>query len=146
MKALVQRVSSAEVSVEANKIVGKIGSGYLVLLGIKSDDSKLQATKLAEKLSKLRIMPDEKQKMNRSLLDAGGAVLVVSQFTLYGDTKKGNRPSFVRAAWPDKARELYNAFVEKLTSLGILVETGVFGEYMKINAVLDGPTTILLKT
>ena len=138
-----QRVDQAEVKNEG-KIVGKIKRGLFVLLGVSKGDKEEDALFLAEKLAKLRVMSDEKGKMNLSIKDSEGKVLVVSQFTLYADTKGGNRPSFIKAAEPELALKLYNLFIEKLKNLGIEVETGKFGSYMKISLGLDGPVTIIL--
>jgi D-tyrosyl-tRNA(Tyr) deacylase len=144
MRLVVQRVEKAKViRVSDQKIVGKIGRGLFVLVGFKKGDSEKDAETLAVKLSKLRIMSDKKEKMNLSVNDVGGKILVVSQFTLYADTSGGNRPSFIDAEEPKRARELYELFVSKLRETGISVETGSFGDYMKIEAILDGPVTIL---
>jgi D-tyrosyl-tRNA(Tyr) deacylase len=137
MRLVVQRVKKAEVG------SAFIGLGFLVLLGVGKGDTKDQAEILAEKLFKLRVMSDESDKMNRSLLDVGGEVLVVSQFTLHADTSGGNRPSFIKAAEPVLAKEIYEYFVSLLTKKGLGVKTGTFGEYMEIKAILDGPVTIL---
>jgi len=139
----VQRVDQAEVKNEG-KIVGKIKRGFFVLLGVSKGDKEEDALFLAEKLAKLRVMSDEKGKINLAVKDVEGKVLVVSQFTLYADTKGGNRPSFIKAAEPELALKLYNLFIEKLKNLGIEVETGKFGSYMKISLELDGPVTIIL--
>ena len=144
MKLVIQRVKSASVSVK-NRVVGKIDDGLLVLLGVGRGDDEKKADKLAGKLAKLRIMADDEKKMNLSVMDAKAKVLVVSQFTLLADTSKGNRPSFIKAADPKKASELYEYFVKKLRGKEVRVETGSFGEYMKIDAKLDGPVTILLE-
>lgn len=145
MKLVIQRVEKAKViRVEDDKTVGQIEKGLLVLVGFKKGDTEGSAEVLAEKLAKLRVMSDENDKMNLSVRDISGSVLVVSQFTLYADTKGGNRPSFINAEEPEKAKKLYEFFVGKLKSLGIPVETGSFGDYMKIEAILDGPVTILL--
>ena len=145
MRLVVQRVESAEVViVETGKIVGKIGKGLFVLVGIGENDSEKDAEVLADKLSKLRIMSDSNDKMNLSVKDLNAQVLVVSQFTLYADTSGGNRPSFIKAAFPEAAEKLYNRFVEKLKSLQVKGETGSFGDYMKISIELDGPVTIIL--
>lgn len=145
MKLVVQRVKKARVKVvETGRVSGKIGEGLLVLLGVKNGDKDEDAERLAEKLSKLRIMKDKEGKMNLSIKDVDGKILVVSQFTLYADTSKGNRPSFIRAADPELAERLYNHFVSKLKSLGVNAETGNFGSYMEIEAELDGPVTIIL--
>jgi len=143
MRLIVQRVDQAEVKTEG-KIVGKIKRGLFVLLGVSKGDKEEDALFLAEKLAKLRVMSDEKGKMNLAVKDVEGKVLVVSQFTLYADTKGGNRPSFIKAAEPELALRLYNLFIEKLKNLGIEVETGKFGSYMKISLKLDGPVTIIL--
>lgn len=123
--------------------VGEIGKGLFVLVGVKKGDTEKDAELLAVKLSKLRVMSDSEDKMNLTVTDAGGSILVVSQFTLHADTKGGNRPSFINAEEPGKARKLYEYFIEKLKSLGLKIETGSFGDYMKIEIILDGPVTIL---
>lgn len=138
-----QRVDQAEVKTEG-EVVGKVKRGLFVLLGVSKGDKEEDALFLAEKLAKLRVMSDEKGKMNLAVKDVEGKVLVVSQFTLYADTKGGNRPSFIKAAEPKLALKLYNLFIEKLKNLGIEVETGKFGSYMKISLELDGPVTIIL--
>jgi D-tyrosyl-tRNA(Tyr) deacylase len=143
MRLVIQRVSDAQVGV-SGKVVGKIEKGLFVLVGIKEEDDEKDAEFLAEKLSKLRLMADSDNKINLSVKDVKASVLVVSQFTLYADTTGGNRPSFIKAAEPDKARRLYEFFIRKLKEKGIKVETGSFGEYMKINTVLDGPVTIII--
>jgi D-tyrosyl-tRNA(Tyr) deacylase len=144
MRLVVQRVKKAEVRiVSSKKVVGKIGKGLFVLVGIKRGDTIKDAEVLAEKLSKLRVMADTNDKMNLSLKDAGGELLVVSQFTLYADTSAGNRPSFINAALPEEAKLIYEHFVEILKEKEIKVETGSFGEYMEIDVVLDGPVTII---
>ena len=144
MKLVVQRVEEAKVTrVSDGKVVGEIGRGLLVLVGFKKGDLSKTVEFLADKLSKLRVMSDEDDKMNFSVVDAKAKMLIVSQFTLYADTKGGNRPSFISAEEPEKAKELYQFFVEKVRSNGIEVETGSFGDYMKIEANLDGPVTIL---
>lgn len=143
MRAVVQRVSEAKVSVE-DKVVGQIGEGLVVLLGIGREDSEKDVDYLAEKLVNLRIFEDENGKMNISLLDRGAALLVVSQFTLYGDCRKGKRPGFDGAARPDTAQALYNSFVEKCKGYGIKVETGVFQAMMLVDIHNDGPVTLLL--
>jgi len=142
MKIVIQRVKKASVSV-SGEVVGKINIGLLLLIGIGEEDTEKEAETLAEKTLKLRIMADEKGLMNLSVKDVAGELLAVSQFTLYADTSGGNRPSFVKAAKPEKALPIYNCFVEKLKASGISVQTGRFGEYMEINAVLVGPVTIL---
>ena len=143
MRAVVQRVTEARVEVD-NKIVGEIGAGFLVLLGIARDDTSTDADYLAEKTINLRVFTDDEGKMNRSLLETGGAILVVSQFTLYGDVRRGRRPSYSDAAEPEKANELYDYFAERVRLLGVKVETGVFQATMKVSLTNDGPVTLLL--
>ena len=143
MRAVVQRVSRAKVAV-AGEITGEIGLGLLVLLGVGHEDSESNANYLAEKIVGLRIFEDDGGKMNRSVLDVGGAVLVVSQFTLYGDARRGKRPSFDDAAPPQTARELYEYFVQKIRAAGLQCETGRFQEMMAVELVNEGPVTILL--
>jgi D-aminoacyl-tRNA deacylase len=143
MRAVVQRVSRAQVSVDGT-VVGKIGRGLLVLLGVTSTDAKADADYLAEKIAGLRIFNDENGKMNLAAADVGGAVLVVSQFTLYGDVRHGKRPSFDAAATPAQARQLYEYFVERIRAAGLPCETGKFQEHMEVELVNDGPVTILL--
>ena len=143
MRAVVQRVSQASVRVE-NEEVGSIGQGILVLLGVGHEDGLEDAVYLAEKAVHLRIFADEQDKMNLSLLDVGGELLVVSQFTLWGDCRKGRRPSFVAAAKPGKGEELYEAFVKHVRGMGVTVATGRFQEMMKVSLVNDGPVTLLL--
>jgi D-tyrosyl-tRNA(Tyr) deacylase len=143
MRAVVQRVTRAKVTV-AGEITGEIGQGLLVLLGVGREDSEANADYLAEKIVGLRIFEDDGGKMNRSVRDVGGAVLVVSQFTLYGDARKGKRPSFDDAAPPQRARELYEYFVEKICRAGLRCETGRFQEMMAVELVNEGPVTILL--
>ena len=145
MRAVLQRVTEAYVTVEG-ATVGSIGTGLVVLVGVTSTDSRQDADYLAEKIVHLRIFPDDAGKMNRSLLDASGALLVVSQFTLYGDCKKGRRPSFDDAAPTDQARDLYDYFVERLRLRNILVQTGVFQAEMQIHLVNDGPVTFILES
>lgn len=144
MKLVIQRVSEAKVTrVKDGEVVGKIGLGLFVLFGVKKGDTEKEAEIRANKLFKLRLMSDPQDKMNLSVNDVDGRFLIVSQFTLYADTTGGNRPSFVNAAHPDDAKKIYNFFIDKLISLGAKVETGSFGEYMKIETVLDGPVTII---
>ena len=143
MRAVVQRVTQARVDV-AGETAGEIDAGLLVLLGVARDDASEDADYLAEKVANLRVFDDGAGKMNRSLLDTGGAMLVVSQFTLYGDVRRGRRPSYTDAAEPDKANALYGHFVERVRRLGIEVETGVFQAMMKVSLINDGPVTILL--
>lgn len=144
MKVVIQRVNTASVSVHG-RCVGKIENGLLVLLGITLSDTEQDANILAEKISKLRIMSDAHGKMNLSLMDVLGSLLLVSQFTLYGDTAKGNRPSFVKAATSEKAEPLYTYFIKQLKGLGINVAAGIFGADMQIETVLDGPVTIIIE-
>ncbi len=147
MRAIIQRVSSASVTIDG-KLHSSIGSGLLILLGIKSGDADDDVTYLAEKCTNLRIFEDEDEKMNRSLKDIGGSVLVVSQFTLYGDTRKGNRPSFVEAAPPHIAEPLYEKFVSTLqASLGKeKVATGIFRAMMDVSLVNNGPVTVIIES
>jgi D-aminoacyl-tRNA deacylase len=143
MRAVLQRVSRAQVSVNG-EITGQIGLGLLVLLGVGRDDSEADVTYLAQKIAGLRIFEDDNGKMNRSVQDVGGSVLAVSQFTLYGDVRRGKRPSFDAAASPEKARQLYEFFVEQIRATGLRCETGRFQEMMKVELVNEGPVTILL--
>jgi len=143
MRAVVQRVSRASVKVNG-EFTGTIGEGLLVLLGVAQDDVDSDADYLAAKVAGLRIFEDAEGKMNRSVTDVGGAVLAVSQFTLFGDVRKGKRPSFDAAARPDRARELYELFVARLIELGLPCETGRFQEMMEVELVNQGPVTILL--
>jgi len=143
MRAVVQRVSRASVKVNG-EFTGQIGEGLLVLLGVAQQDSESDAAYLAEKVAGLRIFEDDAGKMNRSVIDISGAVLAVSQFTLFGDVRKGKRPSFDEAARPERARELYQHFVERIRSLGLRCETGRFQEMMEVELVNQGPVTILL--
>jgi D-aminoacyl-tRNA deacylase len=143
MRAVVQRVSRAKVTVPGEP-AGEIALGLLVLLGVGKEDSEGSADYLAEKILGLRIFEDDGGKMNRSVVDVGGAMLVVSQFTLYGDVRKGKRPSFDDAAPPQKARELYEYFVAKIRAAGVRGETGRFQETMSVELVNEGPVTILL--
>jgi D-tyrosyl-tRNA(Tyr) deacylase len=143
MKALVQRVSEAAVTV-GERAVGAIGRGLLVLLGVEQGDGEGEAALLARKIVNLRIFEDDAGKMNRSVLDVGGGVLTISQFTLCADVRKGNRPSFIGCAEPERARELYERFCEQLGAQGAAVARGEFGAYMAVRLVNDGPTTIWL--
>ena len=143
MRAVVQRVSRAKVTVEGS-LAGEIGLGLLVLLGVGQEDTEADAAYLSEKVVGLRIFEDEDGKMNRSVRDVGGSVLVVSQFTLYGDVRRGKRPSFDEAAPPEAARRLYELFVQKIQATGLRCETGRFQEMMQVELVNDGPVTILL--
>jgi len=143
MRAVVQRVSRASVTVEG-KVVGQIGPGVLVLLGVARDDTEGDAVYLAEKICGLRIFEDDDGKMNRSVSEVHGSVLAVSQFTLYGDVRRGKRPSFDAAAPPELARRLYELFVAQVRAAGLPCETGQFQEMMKVELVNEGPVTILL--
>lgn len=143
MRAVVQRVSRASVTVE-NEITGSIENGFLVLLGVEEDDTQDDVIFLAGKIVGLRVFEDDEGKMNRSLSDAGGKMLVVSQFTLLGDCRKGRRPSFIKAARPEKADELYRSFVAEVKGQGIEVETGRFQQHMDVELVNDGPVTLLI--
>jgi len=143
VRAVVQRVSRARVTV-GEEVTGKIGKGLLVLLGVGRVDGEGDAIYLSEKISGLRVFEDDDGKMNRSVGEAGGAVLVVSQFTLYGDVRRGKRPSFDAAASPEIARQLYEFFVEQIRAAGLACETGRFQEMMQVELVNEGPVTILL--
>ena len=143
MRAVVQRVSRAKVTVEG-AVTGEIGTGLMVLLGVSEDDSQEDARYLSEKIVSLRIFPDDEGKMNRSLSDVGGGMLIVSQFTLYGDCRKGRRPSFIKAARPELADSLYRVFVAEVQGRGILVATGRFQTHMDVELVNDGPVTLLV--
>ncbi len=145
MIALIQRVAMGKVRI-ANKTYSDIGHGYVILLGIFEDDNEQDVIKLVEKIPDLRIMGDEKRKMNRSILETKGAILVVSQFTLTADTSGGRRPSFIKAKEPGEAQKLYELFVHKLQEKRISVKTGKFGEYMEVQIYNDGPVTILLNS
>lgn len=144
MRLVVQRVKNAEVKVDG-KITGSIEKGFLVLLGVTHTDTKETADYLVKKLCKLRIFEDENEKMNLGLKDIGGSLLIVSQFTLYADCSEGNRPSFINAAKPDMANELYEYFCDKCKEQGIKVEKGIFGADMKVSLLNDGPVTIILE-
>lgn len=143
MRVVVQRVSEAQVMVE-NEIVGKIGRGFLVLLGIQKSDTGKEIPWLAEKLCNLRVFPDEEGKMNRSLLDSGGEVLIVSQFTLYANCQNGRRPDFMQAAAGHRAESLYQAFVEEMRGRLRKVETGRFGASMQVHLINEGPVTVII--
>jgi D-aminoacyl-tRNA deacylase len=143
MRAVVQRVKRAEVRVE-EQVVGQIGAGIVVLVGVGRDDTPTSGEVLAEKIANLRVFDDDQGRMNRSLLETGGQALCVSQFTLYGDCRKGRRPSYDQAAPPDRALLLYETFVQSLRDLGIRTETGQFRAMMDVELVNDGPVTLLL--
>lgn len=146
MRAILQRVRQGHVTVN-DHIVGQIGPGFVILLGVTHEDGAAEVKKLAEKSANLRVFEDEQGKMNLSALDTGGDMLVISQFTLYADAKKGRRPSFIRAAPPEVAEPLVTQFSEQLRQLGIKnVETGVFGATMQVHIENDGPVTIILDT
>ena len=143
MRAVIQRVTDARVTVEGD-VTGAIEQGLVVLLGVGKEDNSTDVAYLAEKVCNLRIFEDENEKMNLSLRDIGGSLLVVSQFTLYGDVRKGRRPGFEGAASPDRANALYEEFVESCQALGVKVDTGKFQTHMQVALVNDGPVTILL--
>ncbi len=143
MRAVVQRVSEARVRVDS-AIVGEIGHGLLVFLGVTGQDSAADVTYIATKIRELRIFPDDQGRMNRSLQEINGAVLLVSQFTLYGDARKGRRPSFIDAAPPDVAKAVYEEVIRDLRGAGVAVQTGVFQADMQVELVNDGPVTMLL--
>ena len=145
MRAVIQRVSEASVTID-EQVVGKIGRGFMILLGIHEEDTQEDADYLIRKIPLLRVFEDAEGKTNQSLQDVGGSVLSVSQFTLYADTKKGNRPSFVKAARPETAIPLYEYFNEGLRKAGLVVETGEFGGDMDVALINDGPVTILFDT
>jgi len=143
MRAVVQRVREARVRVDGS-VTGEVGAGLLVLLGVGRSDTPKVARALAEKTVHLRIFGDEQGKMNRSLIDTRGATLVVSQFTLYGDARGGRRPSYIEAASPEHAKQLYEEYVAALRALGVTVATGVFQAHMEVESINDGPVTLLL--
>lgn len=145
MKVVLQRVSQASVTIE-EQVVGQINKGFLLLVGICDDDTEADLDYLVKKISQLRVFEDEAGKMNLALGQVDGAILSVSQFTLYASTKKGNRPSFTGAGQPDYAQKMYNLFNQKLAATGIAVETGEFGADMQVALVNDGPVTILFDT
>ncbi|GAB2484762.1 D-aminoacyl-tRNA deacylase [Alkalibacterium psychrotolerans] len=143
MRAVIQRTTGASVKVEG-EVTGQIETGLVVLLGVEDADTVEDADYLARKIANMRIFEDENEKMNRSLSDVEGSVLSISQFTLHADTKKGNRPSFTKAAKPDKADELYDYFNKQLRELNVPVETGSFGAHMSVQLLNDGPVTIII--
>lgn len=143
MRAVIQRVSQAQVVVD-NAVVASIGKGYLVLLGVAREDGEQDVRYIAEKIASVRLFEDEQGKMNIGIVEAGGEVLLVSQFTLFGDCRKGRRPSFTEAAPPETANQLYLQVAELLREAGIPVQTGIFGAHMDVQLVNDGPVTILL--
>ena len=143
MRAVIQRVSQGRVLVDGEEI-GAIGSGLVILLGVHRDDNTEDGKYLARKIVNLRIFSDENGKMNRSLLDAGGQALIVSQFTLWGDTRKGRRPSFIQAAEPDRAEKLYQDFVSEMDRQNVTTATGEFGAVMELALINDGPVTLIL--
>ncbi len=143
MRAVVQRVKSASVTVE-RKLVSEIRGGLLIFLGVAQEDTSADVDYLANKIANLRIFEDDEGRMNRSLLDVGGEALVVSQFTLYGDCRKGRRPSFITAARPEKADALYQEFMDAITQIGVPVKAGVFQAMMDVGLVNDGPVTMML--
>ena len=145
MRALIQRVARASVTIDG-AVHGSIGQGFLVLLGITDGDTADDAVYLADKVVRLRVFTDDDNKMNRSLADVGGGILIVSQFTLYGDCKKGNRPSFTAAARPETAIPLYETFIARCRESGLPVETGEFGADMKVDLLNDGPVTLWMDT
>ena len=145
MRAVLTRVKSASVTVDGS-VIGQIGQGFLILLGVTHEDTEAQAVKLADKICSLRVFEDENGKMNRSLEDVGGQVLVVSQFTLYGNCKKGRRPEFLAAARPEIAIPLYEKFIALCRDKGFSVETGEFGAEMLVESVNDGPVTLIVDT
>ena len=144
MRAVVQRVLKSELKID-DKLYSNIKEGFLILLGVTHEDTELEAKILAEKICKLRIFKDENDKMNLSVMDIGGALHIVSQFTLYADCSHGNRPGFTNSANPERANELYEKFIEYCKESGLEVQTGVFGESMQINLTNNGPVTIILE-
>ena len=144
MRLVVQRVAFSDVKVD-NEVVGKIDKGFMVLLGVTHEDTKENADFLAKKLCNLRVFEDENEKMNLSIKDVNGKLLIISQFTLYADTSSGNRPSFINAAKPDYANELYEYFCDECAKNGIEVQKGIFGADMKVSLLNDGPVTIIIE-
>lgn len=145
MRAVVTRVKEASVTIDG-AVRGKIGGGFLILLGVTHEDTEAQAVKLADKICSLRVFEDDSGKLNRGLEEAGGELLIVSQFTLYGNCRKGRRPDFLAAARPETAIPLYEKFVSLCAEKGFHVETGEFGAYMQVESLNDGPLTLLLDT
>lgn len=145
MKAVIQRVSEASVKVDGN-IVGEINTGFMLLIGIDENDEKSDAEWLVQKILNLRVFSDENDKLNLSIKDINGEILCISQFTLIADYKKGNRPSFIKAAKPDKAIPLFEYFKEELSKSDLRIETGIFGADMKVSLINDGPVTIVIDT
>ena len=143
MRIVIQRVSEASVVVDG-KVVGAIGKGFMLLIGVAKGDTADEAVALAEKISKMRIFEDENEKMNLSILDVGGSVLAISQFTLCAECRRGNRPDFFNAAPPAEANELYELFISEMRNKGIVTEKGIFGADMKVSLINDGPVTIVL--
>ncbi|MCP4230095.1 MAG: D-tyrosyl-tRNA(Tyr) deacylase [bacterium] len=145
MKAVIQRVTGASVGI-SGKTVGAIGPGLLILLGIRAEDTNDDGVRLAKKIAELRIFNDDEKKMNLSLLESGGEALVVSQFTIHADCRKGRRPSFTRAATPDIAIPLYGLFIEELEAIGVKTASGEFGAMMEVELINDGPVTIIISS
>lgn len=145
MKVVIQRVKKASVKVD-NQIIGKIGQGFLLLVGVKEGDSENDAGRLAKKVLELRIMADKKDLMNKSIVDVKGEILIVPQFTLYADTSRGRRPSFVQAAKPEAAKRILKKFKEILENKGVKIEEGQFGARMEVSLINDGPVTIILES
>lgn len=145
MKVVLQRSKQASVTVDG-QVTGSIDHGYVLLVGLTHSDTEEEAAYIAKKISGLRLFEDEEGKMNRSIDETGGAILSISQFTLYGDTRKGRRPSFIDAARPEQAEPLYDYFNEQLRSYGLTVETGVFGAMMDVSLTNDGPVTIIVES
>ena len=145
MRAVIQRVSEASVTVD-QEVVGRIGAGFVVLLGVEDIDTDNEVAAMVQKIVDLRIFNDDEGKFNRSLMDTGGSVLLISQFTLLGDCRKGRRPSFIKAARPDQAIPLYKAVISGLRVKGVTVATGVFGAHMDVQLINDGPVTLLVDT
>lgn len=145
MRAVIQRVKRGSVTVDG-KVIGKIGKGLVVLLGVSEGDEEKDAQFIAEKIVNLRIFPDNENKMNVSLLNAGGEILSISQFTLYGDCRKGRRPSFIQAARPEKGEKFYNVFNQSLRNFGVKIEEGKFGAMMDVEIINDGPVTLIVES